>query len=137
MADKKTSGKAMAHALHQERPAMQAIRRNLSRVSDPADVDAALRELAPVTPSAEYVALANQVAGNEPDPPEYLWADIREVGGPHGRQPLAKKATGRLPVQNPNEAAQLRIAQQAFGGAGASASAVDPRMLALALRGGR
>lgn len=116
---------------------MQAIRRNLAQVRNPADIDTALRELAPLTPSAEYVALANQVAGNEPPPSDYLFADEREVGGPYGRQPLAPKASARLPVQNPNVAAQRRRAQEAFAGAQASGTAMDPRMLALALRAGR
>lgn len=153
----------MARALR-EKP-MDTLRHNLARVSRPEDIDTALRAMAPITPSAEYVALANEAAGNPGNGPETvaMMADIeREFGGMYGALPLAPGASARLPVHlgpmpqgsmqsaeavarakaagltTPDEARGMgwRPDTGAFAGAKASGTP-NPKLLAAMLRAGR
>lgn len=124
MAEKKPSGRAMAAAL-----------RGKSRVGPEYDLGR-IGELHYGPPSAEYVARVNRAQGNVGAGPEtvaMMLEEEREIPGPYGRMPLAKKASGRLPVAPP---ASMR--PNPFAGSQATgAAAVDPRMLAMALRSGR
>lgn len=124
MAEKKPNGKAMAQAL-----------RGKGRSGPEHDL-ARIGELHYGPPSAEYVARVNRAQGNVgagPATVAMMLEEEREIPGPYGRMPLARRASGRLPV-----APAAPSQPNPFTGARAAGSAtLDPRVLALALRAGR